>query len=217
MGKNNHCDEIKPMELADFKSRVEMHLNKLYEFYINSLNSWIVSEHLNSPRTQEEKDLTWNDPFIDGIKHVLIKNCIIELAKAFNHIGSNDCFTTSKLFSLIRENQQHLESVDFLEDLEEEKIKSKTPIDDVLYLRKKLYAHLDSDFNMNDVSLNGDKIHALITLLGSILKTTGGTILDGHYFLEDEIPKLEIHLLSDIVTGRKIRRDRSNPLKNKKP
>lgn len=61
-----------------------------------------------------------------------------------------------------------------------------------------------------------NEIQALIQLLGSIVKTTGGKILDGHYYLEDEIPKREINLLSDIATGRKIRRDRSNPLKNKK-
>lgn len=152
MSRNFHCDQIKSMELADFKSRVLMHVDNLYGFYINSLNSFIVSAHLDSPSSQEEKDLTWNDSYINGIKHVLIKNCIIELAKAFNHIASNDCFTTSKLFSLIRKNQLHLESFDFLEELEEKQKKHKKSIDDVIYLRKKLYAHLDSDFNISDVT-----------------------------------------------------------------
>jgi hypothetical protein len=212
-----NCQKIKYAESKnELQSRIDEHLNYLYTFYINSRKSSFLYDNLDNPKTQEEKDIMWKDHILNEIKFLLIKNQILELAKAFNVLKSYDCFTISKLLCLIKENSLHFESIYCLESFESELQVHKKPIEDVILLRKKLYAHSDSDFDSNLISITKIEIRNLISLLGRLIKNLSTKFSSSDFLVENEIPKPNINFLEDIALGRRIRLDESNPFINRK-
>jgi hypothetical protein len=170
--------------MEKLKEELKLKLEKILHVYIFALEAYLYTEYFHNPSTKEELELVMKSPHsqeISVIMHLMFRTLISEVSKLFSQSDNDkfrlisfiDSLSASGHFRKIGVSTKHIEI--WQRKLDENKV----TIENILFLRSKLYAHTDNplaDYSSVDISFK--QIKVLLDLAGSILKEIYKDIFD---------------------------------------
>jgi hypothetical protein len=159
--------------MENLKKELGIKLEKILLVYVFAQETYLYTEYFHNPETKEELDLVTKSGNISVIMHLMFRTMVVEVSKLYSR-SESDKFQLEKFIQSLSPSGHFTKigiSIAHIEVWKKLLISNKPTIDNILFLRSKLYAHTDNPMiDYKEVDISFKAIKTLLDIAGEILK-----------------------------------------------
>jgi hypothetical protein len=168
------------------KNELEIKLEKIFHVYMFAKEAYLYTEYFHNPDSTEESSLVHNSTHssdISLISHLMFRALVVELSKLYRtNESENDKFQLEKFIKSLNPSG-HFRSIgvptEYVLDWQDLIQKQRKTIDNLLYLRDKIYAHTTNPLkDYSHIEISFQELKQLLNLAEKIIKSIYQKVFD---------------------------------------